>query len=116
MTEGERFGASLPSRAARAPPGSRRRDPAQIEDRKERVEAAGAACPARQDRRGEADPVRLPGGAAIPDLHARDRDRPDPGLDHALEDADFRRPATSMTCAAVPKSGARSRERTPAPG
>ena len=61
-----------------------RRDPAQVEDRQQRIEAPGPASPLRQDRRGEADPLLITHRAAVPDLHTRDRDGADASLDHPL--------------------------------
>ena len=60
------------------------REPAQIQDRQQRIQALRPPGPFRQDRRGEADAVRIVRGAAVADLDPADRHRTDAGLDHAL--------------------------------
>ena len=59
------------------------REAAQVEDRKKRIQAPGAARPFRQDGRGKADPI-LAYGAAVADLDPADLDGTDAGLDRAL--------------------------------
>ena len=60
------------------------RDPAQVEDRQQGIQAPGPPRPARQDGRGEADALATLAGAAVAQLHPPHRDRADPGLDQAL--------------------------------
>ena len=58
------------------------RDPAQVQDRQQRVDAPAAPCPARQNPRREADPIA--GRGAVAHLHPPYLDRADPGLDGPL--------------------------------
>ena len=58
------------------------RDPAQVQDRQQRVDAPAAPCPARQNPRREADPIA--GRGAVAHLHPPHLDRADPGLDGPL--------------------------------
>ena len=60
------------------------RDPAQVEDRQQGIQAPRPPRPARQDGRGEADALGSSAGAAVAQLDPPHRDRADPGLDQAL--------------------------------
>jgi len=59
------------------------REPTQVQDRQQRIQAPRPPRPFRQDRRGKADAV-LAGGAAVADLDPADLHRADAALDHAL--------------------------------
>ena len=85
MTGGDRFGASLPSKAASASWKSPIETPRQIEDGQHRVQAPGAPGPAREHCRAEADALGPSlASAAVAQLHPFNCDRADAGLDQAL--------------------------------
>ena len=60
------------------------RDPAQIEDRQQGIQARRPPGPAWQDRRCKTDALSPLAGAAVAQLHPPHFDRTDPGLDHPL--------------------------------
>ena len=60
------------------------RDPAQIEDRQQGIQARRPPRPAWQDRRCKTDALSPLAGAAVAQLHPPHFDRTDPGLDHPL--------------------------------
>src|SRR5215208_2999854 len=57
------------------------REPTQVQDRQQCIQAPGAARPFRQDRRGKADAILIARGAAVADLDPADGHRADASLD-----------------------------------
>jgi hypothetical protein len=60
------------------------RDPAQVQDRQQSIEAPGPSGPARQDLGGEANPLAGSGRGAVADLHPTHLDRADARLERAF--------------------------------
>ena len=60
------------------------RDAAQVQDRQQGIQTCRPARPARQQRRGEPDPLGCRAGSPIANLDPLELDRPNPGLDHAF--------------------------------